>query len=102
MEFLNLRTRARLVEKKTDIKDMKPTRLGQPVKRRLCNVQEVSEYTGLSVSTLYCMVSQRRIPFVKVGRLTKFDLRLLDEWLAKHTVMPLPLKNAEGGTASKN
>jgi len=35
------------------------------------------------------MVSQRRIPFVKVGRLVKFDLALLDAWIAKKTVMPI-------------
>ena len=59
---------------------------------RLLTVQEVSEYTGLSVHTLYTMVSQRRIPYVKMGRLTKFDLRLLDEWISKNTVMPMPQK----------
>ncbi len=59
---------------------------------RLLTVQEVSEYTGLSVHTLYTMVSQRRIPYVKMGRLTKFDLRLLDEWISKNTVMPMPSK----------
>ena len=64
----------------------------EPIKRRLINVTEAAEYTGLSVHTLYAMVSQRRIPFVKVGRLTKFDLRLLDEWIAKNTVMPMPPK----------
>ena len=63
-------------------------RQGEPIRRRLFSIQEVSEYTGLSVHTLYTMVSQRRIPFVKVGRLTKFDLRLMDEWIEKHTVMP--------------
>lgn len=57
--------------------------------RRLVGIQDVSEYTGLSVHTLYTMVSQRRIPFVKVGRLTKFDLGLLDEWISKNTVMPM-------------
>ncbi len=62
----------------------------EPITRRLLNIQEVAEYTGLAVPTLYTMVSQRRIPFVKVGRLTKFDLRLLDQWIAKSTVMPLP------------
>jgi excisionase family DNA binding protein len=66
---------------------------------QLLNIQEVAQYTGLSVHTLYTMVSQRRIPFVKVGRLTKFDLRLLDDWLAKHTVMPL--RRPEGGQSAK-
>ncbi len=60
--------------------------------RRLLDIKEVAEYTGLSVPTLYTMVSQRRIPFVKMGRLTKFDLRLMDEWIAKNTVMPMPPK----------
>jgi excisionase family DNA binding protein len=59
---------------------------------RLLNVQEVSQYTGLSVHTIYNMVSQRRIPYVKVGRLVRFDQRLLDQWLNQHTVMPIPPK----------
>ena len=62
--------------------------------RRLVNIKEAAEYTGLSVHTLYTMVSQRRIPYVKMGRLTKFDLRLLDEWIAKNTVMPMPKKTS--------
>jgi len=69
-------------------------RQSEPIKNRLLNIREVAEYTGLSVHTLYTMVSQRRIPFVKVGRLTKFDLRLLDEWIAKNTVTPVPEKRA--------
>ena len=60
--------------------------------RRLLTIIDVADYTGLSIHTLYAMVSQRRIPFVKMGRLTKFDLRLLDQWIAKNTVMPLSPK----------
>ncbi len=60
--------------------------------RRLISIPEAAEYTGLSPRTLYTMVSQRRIPYVKVGRLTKFDLTLLDEWIKTNTVMPLPPK----------
>ena len=53
---------------------------------RLLNIKEVSDYTGLSVHTLYTMVSQRRIPFVKLGRLTKFDRVEIDKWIAGHSV----------------
>lgn len=60
--------------------------------QRLLSVQEAGHYTGLSTHTLYTMVSQRRIPYVKVGRLTKFDVGLLDAWLKQHTVMPMPEK----------
>ena len=59
---------------------------------RLLSVRETGIYTGLSPHTLYTMVSQRRIPYVKVGRLTKFDVGLLDAWLKQHTVMPMPEK----------
>lgn len=54
--------------------------------RRLLTVSEVSEYVGLSKFTIYTMVSQRRIPFVKMGRLTKFDRYELDRWIALHSV----------------
>lgn len=59
------------------------------VTRRLFNIREVAEYTGLSVHTLYTMVSQRRIPFVKAGRLVKFDLKGIDSWIEKNTVKPI-------------
>lgn len=54
--------------------------------RRLLNVKAVSELTGLSKNTIYCWVSQRRIPFVKCGRLTKFDLQRIDEWIEENSV----------------
>jgi excisionase family DNA binding protein len=41
------------------------------------------------------MVSQRRIPFVKVGRLTKFDLAMLDAWINKNTVLPVRYKSLD-------
>ncbi len=62
------------------------------ISRRLISIQEAAQYTGLSPHTLYTMVSQRRIPYVKVGRLTKFDIGLLDAWIKQNTVMPMPQK----------
>lgn len=60
------------------------------IERRLLTVQEAAKYTGLSIHTLYTMTSQRRIPHVKVGRLTKFDRETLDKWIKQQTVMPVP------------
>ena len=62
----------------------------EPITRRLLSLDETSEYLGLAQTTLYKMVSQRRLPFVKVGRLVKFDKGLLDEWIKQHTFMPMP------------
>lgn len=59
------------------------------IERRLITIAEAAQYTGLSVHTLYTMTSQRRIPFVKVGRLTKFDREQLDKWIKQQTVMPV-------------
>ena len=59
------------------------------VPQRLLAIQDAATYTGLSVHTLYTMVNQRRIPFVKVGRLVKFDLKMLDAWIKQQTVMPM-------------
>jgi len=54
--------------------------------RRLINVREASEYLDLSVNTIYSLVSKRRIPFVKMGRLTKFDLEKIDDWIKENSV----------------
>ncbi|MGQ0555026.1 MAG: helix-turn-helix domain-containing protein [Nitrospiraceae bacterium] len=62
---------------------------GVKLTRRLYHIRDVAEYTGLSVHTLYTMVSQRRIPFVKAGRLVKFDLKSIDSWIEKNTVKPI-------------
>ena len=40
----------------------------------------------ISVNTVYSWVSQRKIPFVKCGRLTKFDVQKIDEWIEKNSV----------------
>ena len=60
--------------------------------RRLLTIIDVADYTGLSIHTLYTMVSQRRIPFVKLGRCLRFDLDRLDKWIKQNSVMPMPQK----------
>ena len=62
------------------------------IKSRLLDIHEVEQYLGLSPETLYKMVSQRRIPYVKVGRLLRFDLAKIDQWIKQNTVMPMPQK----------
>ncbi|MCH8040556.1 MAG: helix-turn-helix domain-containing protein [Nitrospinae bacterium] len=61
-----------------------------PISRQLISIQEAAKYTGLSPHTLYTMVSQRRIPYVKLGGKLLFDLALLDQWIKQNTVMPMP------------
>lgn len=56
---------------------------------RLVDMNEAAAYLGVAKATLYTMVSQRRVPYIKVGSLTKFDKAHLDRWIAKHTVKPM-------------
>lgn len=67
----------------------------EPITTRLINIQEASTYTGLAVATLYNMVSQQRIPYVKLGGALRFDRGLLREWITQQTVMPMPGKKID-------
>jgi len=59
---------------------------------QLIAIHEAAKYIGISIHTLYTMVSQRRVPYVKVGRLVKFNVELLDKWIKENTVMPMASK----------
>ena len=61
---------------------------------KLLSVKDAATYLNISPHTLYTMVSQRRIPYAKVGRLVKFDQEVLNTWIKQQTVMPMPPKHA--------
>ncbi len=56
------------------------------VNRRFLGIKELAEYLGLTKGTLYVWVCQRRIPYLKVGKLVKFDLQEIEEWLKEKRV----------------
>jgi len=56
------------------------------VERRLIDVEEAAHMLGMSKNTIYCWVSQGRIPFVKCGRSTRFDLQKIEKWIEKNSV----------------
>jgi len=47
---------------------------------------EAAEYIGCTPGTLRVWVSKRKVPFVKVNRLTRFRRKDLDKWLDKQAV----------------
>jgi len=49
--------------------------------RLLLTVPELAKQLGVSVHTVYSWVAQRRLPFLKVGRLLRFDACAIDAWL---------------------
>ncbi len=55
-------------------------------KCRYLTVRQAAEYIGYSHHTLYTMVGERRIPFIKKHRRLRFDVQDLDTWMAKDRV----------------
>ncbi len=54
--------------------------------KRLLNVEEISEYLGVKVATIYGWVSEGYIPHIKLGRLVRFDLDAVTEWVKQKEV----------------
>ena len=49
------------------------------IQSNLLNIDQVAQFLGISKDTIYKMVNQRRIPYVKVGRLLRFERDKLEE-----------------------
>jgi excisionase family DNA binding protein len=64
-----------------------PTGVFSPSRNQnqLLGTKEAAVLLGVSTLTLYTWVSQRRIPHIKVGRLTKFKRDDLTTWLERRT-----------------
>ena len=56
------------------------------MEKRLFDVEDIAEYLGATKGAIYSWVCDREIPYVKIGRLTKFDLAVIDEWIAENSV----------------
>lgn len=55
------------------------------VERRLIDVEEVAHMLDMSKDTIYKWVIQGKLPSVKCGRLRKFDLQKIEEWIKKNS-----------------
>ena len=53
--------------------------------RRYIDIKELSEYLSISKNTIYSWVSQKKIPHIKVGKLVRFELGAVEEWLESHS-----------------
>ncbi|MDR2758652.1 MAG: helix-turn-helix domain-containing protein [Spirochaetaceae bacterium] len=59
----------------------------------LIDIAELERRTAIKQATLRKYVAQRKIPFVKIGRLVRFDLSEIESWIRERKV-PV-LKGAE-------
>jgi len=56
---------------------------------KLLDIRSLAEWLGMGTSTLYHMMARREIPFIRVGRLARFEKTAIDKWLADRKVMPV-------------
>ncbi|PEK99493.1 hypothetical protein CN601_23780 [Bacillus sp. AFS017336] len=48
----------------------------------LC-AQEVASYLGVSIDSIYKLVREKKIPYIKVGKRILFRVSSIDEWICK-------------------
>ena len=58
------------------------------IKHQFVGIKELSEYLGVKENTIYSWVSQRKIPFKKLGRLVRFSLEEVEDWVEQKSVAP--------------
>lgn len=54
--------------------------------QRLLNIEEMAGYLGIKVNTLYSWTHTRKIPYIKVGHLVKFNFQEVVNWLSQFKV----------------
>jgi excisionase family DNA binding protein len=87
-----VRAGERLLHFKADIVTRRPEPSGRT---RLLSVEQAADYLGLSAGTMRNWISMRRIEHVKVGRLTRVPISVLDRYVSTHTVRALDEQEAD-------
>ena len=53
---------------------------------KLLSPQELSAALNISIETVYSWTSQKRIPYIKMGRLVRFNADEVNKWLERQRV----------------
>lgn len=48
---------------------------------KLLSPAELAEALGISIETVYAWTSQKRIPYIKMGKLVRFSRNEVNKWL---------------------
>ncbi len=49
--------------------------------KELCDIKELSSYLRISISEIRKLVREKRIPNMRIGKMIKFDLVSINNWL---------------------
>ena len=53
----------------------------------LLDIKEAAERLGTTERHMRALIANRKIAYIKVGRLIRFDPKSLDEWIEANTIM---------------
>ena len=53
---------------------------------KLLSPQELSDVLSISIETVYAWTSQKRIPYIKMGRLVRFNADEVNKWLERQKI----------------
>jgi len=56
------------------------------MEKRYLGINELAEYLGVTVGTIYAWVCYRKIPHIRRFRRLKFDILIIDEWMKEKAV----------------
>ena len=56
-----------------------------PMIEKLVDINELSRRLSIPRGSLYNLVYQRRIPFLKIGRSLRFDVDAIEQYLKRHS-----------------
>jgi len=62
--------------------------------KRFMDVEEISEYLGISKWLIYKYVKNREMPFIPFGRLVRFDRHAIERWAEKRSVQGFRARSA--------
>lgn len=57
---------------------------------QLLTIDQLAEQLGITVRHVRRLIAERRVPYVKVGRLVRFDPAEIADWLDHHRSVQRP------------
>ena len=59
--------------------------------KKLLSPKELSEFLGVSLNTVYSWTYQKLIPYIKIGRLARFEPIVVEAWINERRIAPFKM-----------